>query len=502
MSRVSSSLLLGVVLLAGCTAPVRLVAPRAPLATVNLADGFGHAQVSVRWPDAPRQVQAIPQAASLAYLEILDASQSLVASASVQRAQGVAQSSLSLDLPVGLGYAVTVRLDAPPVSGIAAGRSLAFEVRRNQIVTVPITVEPVIKTFFGPLTAFNANGGTTSAPGFARPWSVAVGGDDTVYYADFSSHAIRAVSQDGAMRVVVGQVTDTSTQSQGIASTVSPDNSGDEGPATSATCRMPHGVYVAPNGDLYFADTLTTSPANIRLRMVPASSGERFGRFREAGYVYTLRTIPSVFGAAGMVQDRDGSLLFSEQGANAIWRLSADGATSIFMGDATGSTANGLAPAEVSLLTPWGLTLDERGNLFFSEYNGSRVRMLCRESGTYFGLEMTSGRVYTIFDGPQVQAALNLTRAPKPRQIAVDRSGNCYVVDNEFANNAVYRVDRAGRVSMLAGGTKTPNNSLVVGDEGLPASASFNLPTGLAIDSRHRLYVGDTYNGRIRWIHL
>lgn len=504
MSRFISSLVMAALMVAGCMAPVRLQAPvPAVKAGAPIAEGLGRAQISVQWPEASRQAQAIPQEATLAYLTVLDASDSLVASASVTRQAGQAESSIALDLPVGSGYYLAVDVDAPSVRRIATGRSLAFEVRRNQTVAVPVTVQPLIKSFYGPLMAYNANGDNTKpSSGFSRMWTLGLGGDDTLYYPDFSNHAIRAVTQDGVMRVVVGQVTDTSTQSQGVPSIASPDNSGDGGPAANATCRIPHGVYVSPGGDLYFADTLTMSPVTVRLRMVPAASGLRFGQDRQAGYVYTLRTINTVYGAIGMVQDTDGSLLYTEQGANAIWRMSTDGSASIFIGNATGSTNDGLAPAEVSLLTPYGLTLDARGNLFYSEYNGSRVRMLCRVAGTYFGTAMEAGKVYTILNGVQVQTTLGLARTPKPRQIAVDRVGNCYVVDSDPMNNSVYRIDRTGQVSRLAGGTRTPNNSLEVGDEGLPASASFNLPHGLAIDSRNRLYVGDTYNGRIRWLHL
>lgn len=501
MSRLIAGLVV-VAVLAGCMPAVRL-AVTAPAQHAPIPDGLGRARVSIQWPEQRRQVQSIPSEAAVANLEVRDASQSVIASASVARTIGLTASTVDLDLPVGADRYLTVALDGADVKRIAVGRSRAFEVRRNQTVTVPVTVEPVIKTFFGPLTAFSASGGNTSSPGFARLWSVAVGPDDAVYYPDFSDHALRAVRQDGTMRVVLGQVTDTSTQSQGIASTVSPDNSGDGGPASEATCRTPHGVYVAPNGDVYFADTLalstSTSPAIVRLRLIPATSGLRFGEQRQAGYVYTLRTLGSAFAAIGMVQDTDGSLLYTEQAANTIWRLSPEGSPSVFMGNASGSIEDGLTPPEVSLFGPWGLTCDERGNLFYSEYLGSRVRMLCRVAGTYFGIAMQAGRVYTVLDGGSLKNRLALSTLPAPRQVAVG-FGNCYVVDN--GNNAVYRLDPAGQVTRVAGGTRNAFNTLAVGDEGPAASASFLLPHGLALDSHNRLYVGDSYNGRIRWIHL
>lgn len=487
------------VLLLGCSVP-RPAAPVTPVGGDSaVAEGYGRASIQIRWPER-RTVQTIPYQSMLARLVAYDASGSLLATASIRRDGSDTLGEASLDLPIGSGRYLDVSLDSEVEAGIARGRSEAFAIRRNQTVQVSVVLEPIVQTHYGPINAFSVSGGTTPFAGLGRIWSVAVGPDDTLYLADFSNHAVRAVALDGSVRVVMGQVTDTATQSQGVPSTVSPDNSGEGGPAEAATLRTPHGVYVAPNGDLYVADTLVASPLQVRIRFVPAASGERFGAQREEGHVYTLFTMASAFGAIGMLQDLDGALLFTQQNRNEIWRLTEAGTASVFIGGGS-STADGELPGSVSLFAPWGLTMDAHGNLFFSEYQAGRVRMLCRASGSNFGKGgMEAGKVYTVVDGLAFKNQFGLSNVPFTRAIAMDRRSNLLVVDNR--SHAVYRADRlTGSLVKIAGGVQT-STTIPLGDGGTAASASFSAPHGIAVDSNDRLYVGDTLNGRVRRLHL
>lgn len=488
-------------LLSACVAPLTTTSPRSGDSVASpLPEGQGRATITIHWPDGVRQVQAIPYDASLARVSVFEASGNLLASASVARASGQVESTIGLDLAPGSGRYVQVELDSPSVTRIATGRSLDFAVRRNQSVTVPVVPEPVIKTLVGPISAFSISGGTTASRGFARIYSVSVAPDGTAYFADLSDHAIRAIAPDGGQRVVVGQVTDTATESQGIAATLVSDAAEEGGLAVQATARIPHGVYASTNGDLFVADTLPANPG-VRIRLVPATSGARFGLLREAGHIYTLRKSMGAYAAAGMVQDVDGSLLYTEQAKHEVWRLTQDGSASLYVGNASGSIADGTVPEEASLNAPWGLALDPLGNLAISEWKGGRVRMLCRTAGTYFGVPMEAGRVYTIMDGLAIKAQFALTSTPAPRQLAFDRKGDLFFIDP--LSSSVYRISRSDRtVSRIAGGSQTLTNSLLVGDEGVATSASFQVPVGLAIDHRNRLYVGDTNNGRIRWLFL
>ena len=78
-----------------------------------------------------------------------------------------------------------------------------------------------------------------------------------------------------------------------------------------------------------------------------------------------------------------------------------------------------------------------------------------------------------------------------PTGLAVDASGNVYVTD--LGNNLIRKITPAGMVSTLAGSDKGYS-------DGLGAAASFNRPTDVVVDGAGNLYLTDTYNYRIRKI--
>jgi sugar lactone lactonase YvrE len=77
-----------------------------------------------------------------------------------------------------------------------------------------------------------------------------------------------------------------------------------------------------------------------------------------------------------------------------------------------------------------------------------------------------------------------------PSAIALDTQGNLYVADT--GNNAVRRVAPDGVVTTIAGSGKAGYK------DGPAREAEFNAPIGVAVDAQGNLYVADTYNDRIR----
>jgi hypothetical protein len=85
----------------------------------------------------------------------------------------------------------------------------------------------------------------------------------------------------------------------------------------------------------------------------------------------------------------------------------------------------------------------------------------------------------------------------EPTGIAVDRLRNVYVSDS--LNNRIRVITPAGIVSTVAG------NGTAAFDDGdgppdTPSSATFNLPTGIAVDLSGNLFIADTNNNAIRMI--
>ncbi len=90
------------------------------------------------------------------------------------------------------------------------------------------------------------------------------------------------------------------------------------------------------------------------------------------------------------------------------------------------------------------------------------------------------------FDGVGVVTQFNY-----PNGVAVDQAGSIYIADQD--NHRIRKISSSGRVTTLSG-------SEAGFADGKGTAAKFNKPRGLAIDLAGNLYVGDSWNNRIRKI--
>ncbi|WP_310558314.1 putative Ig domain-containing protein [Flavobacterium sp.] len=132
--------------------------------------------------------------------------------------------------------------------------------------------------------------------------------------------------------------------------------------------------------------------------------------------------------------------------------------------------------------TPNGLTLDSSGNVYVAAET-----LLWKISKNNVLTTLAGSGSYGTKDGTGSSASFgNLNGA------AVDNVGNVYVTDADF--NKIRKITPTGIVTTLAG------SGAIGSADGAGVAASFNYPTGIAVDSSGNIYVADTGNNIVRKI--
>lgn len=181
--------------------------------------------------------------------------------------------------------------------------------------------------------------------------------------------------------------------------------------------------------------------------------------------------------------------------ANRVFKIDPHGVLTVVAGTGDRASSGDGGPAtRASLNGPSALALDGEV-LYIAEQLADRIRRI-DEKGiitTYAGsgraLITKSGRREVIKEGIKaVDADLE-----QPAGLAV-QDGELYFT--EFAGNRVRRVNRDGTISHIAGTGERISN----GDGGKATAAGLQGPTGIAIDSKGRIYVSEVFGHRVRRI--
>ena len=182
--------------------------------------------------------------------------------------------------------------------------------------------------------------------------------------------------------------------------------------------------------------------------------------------------------------DGAGNVYVADTANNTIRKIAPNGVVSTLAGvSGTHGSADGIG-GNARFWAPFGIAADRSGNVYVADTANNTIRKITSDGvvSTLAGLAGHPGSK----DGNGTNA-----RFRNPWGVAVDGIGNVFVAD--MSNDTIRKITPTGVVSTLAGQVGI-SGSL----NGVGASAQFNNPFAIAVDSADNIYVSDSANDTIR----
>ena len=264
-----------------------------------------------------------------------------------------------------------------------------------------------------------------------------------------------------------------------------PGYTGDGGLATEAEINGPQGIALDTTGNIYIGDLTSIRKINTS-GVISTVAGSGSSGFSGDGGLATSALLSDI---KAIVIDKFGNIIFADAGNNRIRKINTSGFISSIVGTGTsGYFGDGVLATAAKIWNPGGIDIDTSGNLYICERSNVCIRKV-NTSGiisTICGIGGVLG--YSGDGGPATSATM------RPWGMRLDRQGNIYISD--WLNNRIRKIDNSGIINTIAG-----DGTGGYSGDGCGATVSeFNQPVGITVDSSGNIYIGDTYNFRIRKI--
>ena len=247
--------------------------------------------------------------------------------------------------------------------------------------------------------------------------------------------------------------------------------SGDGGQATNAALKNPTGLVFDRSGNLLFSDQYNHCVRKISTTgIISTIAGTGIQGYSGDGGQATLAQLTNT---GGLIFDKQGNLYIADLGNGCIRKVDTGGLITTFAGTGLqGYSGDGGLATLAELYAPSSFVIDTIDDLYVSDEHNNTIRKI-----------NSLGIINTISTG----LALN-----QPEMMALDKARNLYIAD--YGNNRIVKMNSSG-VSSTIVGTGIAGYS---GDGGQAYAAELNQPLGIAFDSLGNLYITDYGNSVIR----
>jgi len=369
----------------------------------------------------------------------------------------------------------------------AAGNIFLSDSNNNRVRRVD-AVTGLISTVAGNGTpGFSGDHGPATQAMISTPAGLALDGAGNLYFADTGNHAIRRVDA-GIITTVAG-----TGGVQGY--------SGDGATASLAKLSLPEGIAFDAANDLFIADTGNNviREVNAATRVISTVAGTGAEGYNQDGIQATAAFLSSPW---NLSVSSDNSLYIADMGNNRIRKVNPLGIISTVVGTGQSGFAGDGGPAVAAALNaPASVVLDPAGNLYIADSGNNRVREVTTTSSIINTLAGIDGEQFIGDGGPA-----NLASLYGPYGLFVDQAGNLFLTDmfhnriREISATNIslqYATLRVGKVSapQIEGLANDGNANLTLAAPALnnaaldPATTTCNAGSVLAVDATCNLGV-------------
>ena len=365
-----------------------------------------------------------------------------------------------------VGAATDAQLNSPSIVRTdASGNVYIADAGNDAIRFIPVTSG----TYFGQsMTAkniytiagdnypgYSGDGAAATSAQLSNPSGVAIDAHGDVAIADTDNQVVRFIPATSG--IYFGQSM-TASDIYTIAGDTTAGYSGNGALATAAELNFPGGVGFDSAGDLVIADS-----GNNVVRFVPVASGTYFGQSMTASDIYTiagdttagysgngaLATSAELNSPQSLSVDSAGDVLVADSSNNVVRFIPATSGTYFgqsmtasdiytIAGNATaGYSGDGASATSAELSDVLDASFDSSGNVLITDSGNDVVRLVPATSGTFFGVPMTEGDIYTLAGAGWTDHHFSGDgSAPLTAEFgwltstAPDGAGGYYIVDN------------------------------------------------------------------------
>lgn len=222
-------------------------------------------------------------------------------------------------------------------------------------------------------------------------------------------------------------------------------------------------------------------------------------------------------GASAAIEDASGNVYIAAPDTAYVFKLTSGGVLSNFAGLGYGGhNPDGGQASKALLYAVSGLATDSKGNIYFADAAGSRIRKVSPTGviSTVAGNGSKCDHAGVCGDGGLATASTTYLNLPET--VALDAHGNLYIADTgdnriRVVNTQTTTITIAtvsippGDIKTVAGLTSDiggcSNPQLACGDGGPATAAYLTSPYGVALDSAGNIYIGDTKDQKIRLVN-